>query len=72
MAAALAAVGLPVAVVNSRQARDFAKATGPVGQNQSHRCTAVGVLLSGLLADRYNPRQGVQFTAKTFTEALLI
>ena len=28
--AALAAAGLPVAVVNPRQARDFAKATGPL------------------------------------------
>ncbi len=30
--AALAAAGLPVAVVNPRQARDFAKATGKLGK----------------------------------------
>ena len=35
-ASALAAAGLPVAVVNPRQVRDFAKATGATGEN---RCT---------------------------------
>ncbi len=33
LAAALAAAGLPVAVVNPRQARDFAKATGRLAKN---------------------------------------
>jgi transposase len=33
LAAALAAAGLPVAVVNPRQARDFAKATGKLAKN---------------------------------------
>jgi transposase len=33
--AALAATGLPVAVVNPRQARDFAKATGPLAKTDA-------------------------------------
>lgn len=33
LAAALAAAGLPVAVINPRQARDFAKATGKLAKN---------------------------------------
>ena len=33
--AALAAAGLPVAVVNPRQARDFAKATGPLAKTDA-------------------------------------
>jgi transposase len=35
VAAALAAAGLPVAVVNPRQARDFARATGQLAKNDS-------------------------------------
>ncbi len=33
LAGALAIAGLPLAVVNPRQVRDFAKATGPFGQD---------------------------------------
>jgi transposase len=33
--AALSVAGLPVAVVNPRQARDFAKATGPVAKTEA-------------------------------------
>jgi transposase len=35
---ALAAAGLPVVVLNPRQVRDFARATGPVGEDGSARC----------------------------------
>jgi transposase len=34
--AALAAADLPVVIVNPRQVRDFAKATGQFGQNRPH------------------------------------
>jgi hypothetical protein len=44
---ALAAAGLPVAVVNPRQVRDFARATGRLAKNRSDRCRDPGALLRG-------------------------
>jgi transposase len=43
-ASELAAAGLPVAVVNPRQVRDFARATGRAGEDRCDRCTRLGAL----------------------------
>jgi transposase len=51
--AALAATGLPVVVVNPRQARDFAKATGPLAQTDALEARA---LAPGAEAVRPTPR----------------
>ncbi len=40
VAAALAGAGLPLAVVNPRQIRDFARALGKLGQDRRHRCAS--------------------------------
>jgi Transposase len=37
----LAAAGLPVAVVNPRQVRDFARANGSTGENRRDRCSSI-------------------------------
>jgi transposase len=52
--AALAVAGLPVAVVNPRHARDFAKATGQLAKTDALDVRAT-LYMSTLVAVRYNP-----------------
>ena len=53
LAAALAAAGLPVAVVNPRQSRDFAKATGRLAKTDEIDEIDAGLL--ALFAERIRP-----------------
>jgi transposase len=52
VAAALATAGLPVAVVNPRQVRDFARATGRFGQDRRAGCRDLSAVWRGGAARR--------------------
>lgn len=67
IAAAIAAAGLPVAVVNPRQARDFAKATGKLAKTDSLDARALAHFASAVSP---TPRPLPDSTAQEFTAIL--